>query len=456
MKSNEMDIKEKSLKEEEKKLNKKEEENKKQEKILKEKEIKLTEEFNNKHKAKEKEINEKNRQLLEKEDKLNKEIEDKQNIIREKEQNLKNELQNLEFQKKEFEKEKQLEKMPILVGLDNIGATCYMNATLQAFSNTEGLTEFFLNSYQYNENDNNKKIANEYYKVVVNLWDKNKNNGSYSPDSFKNALSQENPLFQGIKANDSKDLINFLIERLHKELNNPLTQADNDNIPNQFNETETFQSFLQDYNNTYRSAIAGLFYGVFETKSKCTGCNYIKYNFQVFSFLEFPLFEVNNFCYKQGKRPLYNNDGSNPNVDLYECFDYYQNIELMTGDNKMYCNLCNQTLDSFYGTTLYSTPNYLVINLNRGKNAYYQCKVNFPEQLNLYNYVTNKNGVTVYKLYAVICHYGESSMSGHFMAFCRHRKDNNWYLYNDAMVNKCSNPYQYNEGMPYILFYKAA
>ena len=199
-----------------------------------------------------------------------------------------------------------------------------------------------------------------------------------------------------------------------------------------------------------------MFYGVFETKSKCTGCNYIKYNFQVFSFLEFPLFEVNNFCYKQGKRPLYNNDVSNPNVDLYECFDYYQNIELMTGDNKMYCNLCNQTLDSFYGTTLYSTPNYLVINLNRGKNAYYQCKVNFPEQLNLYNYVTNKNGVTVYKLYAVICHYGESSMSGHFMAFCRHRKDYNWYLYNDAMVNKCSNPYQYNEGMPYILFYKAA
>ncbi len=35
--------------------------------------------------------------------------------------------------------------IPILRGLNNIGATCYMNATLQCLSNTKPLTEFFLN-----------------------------------------------------------------------------------------------------------------------------------------------------------------------------------------------------------------------------------------------------------------------------------------------------------------------
>ena len=52
-------------------------------------------------------------------------------------------------------------------------------------------------------------MSNEYYKVIKNLWNRQNNNKSYSPDSFKNILSQENELFAGIAANDSKDLINF-------------------------------------------------------------------------------------------------------------------------------------------------------------------------------------------------------------------------------------------------------
>ena len=40
--------------------------------------------------------------------------------------------------------------------------------------------------------------------------------------------------------------------------------------------------------------------------------------------------------------------------------------------------------------------------MNREKGAVYECKVNFPEQLNLYNFVVFKNGNTVFELYAHI------------------------------------------------------
>jgi len=126
----------------------------------------------------------------------------------------------------------------------------------------------------------------------------------------------------------------------------------------------------------------------------------------------------------------------------------------MTGDNQMYCNICNCTSDSLYGSVLYSTPNYLIINLNRGRGAVYECNVNFPEQLNLLNYVSFKMENIVYELYAVICHIGPSSMSGHFIAFCKNRIDKKWYKYNDAMVTLCQSPKEYRSGMPYILFYK--
>ncbi len=126
----------------------------------------------------------------------------------------------------------------------------------------------------------------------------------------------------------------------------------------------------------------------------------------------------------------------------------------MNGENQMYCNICNRLCDALYSTELYSAPNYLIINLNRGKGAVYECNVNFPEELNIVNNLSFKNFNTVFNLYAVICHLGPSSMSGHFVAYVRNNEDYKWYLYNDSIVTECTKPFQYREGMPYILFYK--
>ena len=357
----------------------------------------------------------------------------------------------------EFEIKK--ENIPIIIGLNNIGATCYMNATLQCLSNTDKLTKYFLNKYKFIPGNKNKIMSNEYYKVIVNLWDINNNNSSYSPNDFKEVLSKENPLFEGINANDSKDLINFLLERFHIELNN-VKKKDyinpiNYNQIDQTNEQNILNLFMKEFENNYNSIISNLFYGLMETKSQCQGCNIIKYNFQVYSFVEFPLEKVNEYCFKTGKRNFYDmNSNKNPDVNIYECFEYYHNIDLMTGDNRMYCNICNCLCDALYGTLLYAAPNILIINLNRGKGAVYECKVIFPEVLNLSNYVIFKESNIIFELYAVICHIGPSSMSGHFVAYCKNRIDKKWYLYNDSFVTLCQNSYDYRKGMAYILFYQ--
>ena len=255
-------------------------------------------------------------------------------------------------------------KKTILRGLNNIGATCYMNATLQCLSNTKKLTEYFLNKYK---EDPNKKMANEYCEVLKNLWDTNSKEKAYSPNSFKDVLGKENSSFAGIQANDSKDLINFLLERFHQETNVINNNININNIPiqqqDQTNEKLTLQLFLDESKQNFNSPISNLFYGILETKSQCKGCNVIKFNFQVYSFLEFPLQQVNQFYFNNGKRPLFTSDGKNPDVDLCECFEYNAKTDLMTGDNKMYCEQCNKLCDSLYSTILYSGPNYLIINL---------------------------------------------------------------------------------------------
>jgi ubiquitin C-terminal hydrolase len=332
-----------------------------------------------------------------------------------------------------------------------------MNATLQALSNTKDFTKYFLNDYNYNPKDTNKNISNEFYKLLNLLWDKNKRKGSFSPNDFKETLSKENPLFKGIQSNDAKDLITFLLEKLHTELNQPDNSPTNGYAENQFDERYTLNLFYQDYQRNYKSMISNLFYGVIEIKNQCTGCNYVKFNFQIFNFLEFPLEQVNKYCFSHGKRQNFNSNNKNPDIDLYECFEYNCNIDLMAGDNQMYCNICNSNQDALYGTQIYSAPNYLIINLNRGRGAVYECKVIFPEKLNLLNFITFKDENTFYELYAVICHLGPSSMSGHFVAYCKKKKDEHykWYLFNDAIVTECQKQEEFRNGMPYILFYKA-
>ena len=385
-------------------------------------------------------------------EKLQKKISELMQILNQKD-NIINEERNKRIELERNNKNVQILKSK---GLDNIGATCYMNATLQCLSNTKKLRDYFLNKYNSTPN---QLMGKEFHKLVINLYNEKDHKKSYSPNSFKEVLSKENPLFAGVQANDSKDLINFLLERLHQELNilkiTQLNNMNNNMIPqeDQTNENSMLGLFLQEFSQKFNSPISSLFYGLLETKSQCKGCNIIKFNFQVYSFLEFPLQQVNQYFFNLGKKLLILPNNKNPDVNLYECFEYNKKIDLMTGENQMYCNICNKLCDALYSTVLYSSPNYLIINLNRGKGAVYECNVDFPEELNIVNYLTFKQNTT-FDLYAVICHLGPSSMSGHFVAYIRNQSNYKWYLYNDSIVTECSRPSQYRDGMPYILFYK--
>ena len=132
-------------------------------------------------------------------------------------------------------------------------------------------------------------------------------------------------------------------------------------------------------------------------------------------------------------------------------------VNFMSGDNAMYCNYCKQTCASSMCTILATGPEILILILNRGKGIEFNVKLNFYENLDLSNYIEIKETGTQYELFGVITHIGESSMSGHFIAYCKDLWDNNtWYKYNDAMVDKVNdfNGDVVNFAMPYVLFYK--
>ena len=170
--------------------------------------------------------------------------------------------------------------------------------------------------------------------------------------------------------------------------------------------------------------------------------------------LEFPLKLVYNFNVNRNI-PSINNRG-NKCVNLYTCFEHYGQVANFVGENRLYCNnygqvanfvgenrlycnKCNGLRDADSVNILFSLCPVLVIILNRGKGKTFDCDVDFPLYLDLQNYVEYKYSISKYQLKGVISHLGESGMSGHFIAYCRHRIDNQWYLYNDSTVTLCKN-----------------
>ena len=345
---------------------------------------------------------------------------------------------------KEQEEEEEIqtnEEIKGLIGLQNVGATCYMNATLQCFSNIPKLRYYFL-SNKLNINEDKKNIiSSSLLKIFENLWENNKIS-YYIPKEFKDTISVLNPLFAGIQANDSKDLILFILESIHKELNEIKNIPNENNINNPHDYNSVFNNFSVFYAQNYNSIISNLFYGMNNAMMSCCNCGITTHNVQVFNILFFPLEEVRKYKgYTQNK------------VNIYDCFDYNQKEEYMIGSNQIYCNNCNQFANAKNQSTIIISPNVLIINLNRGRGLMYDVKIEFPEFLEIQKYVYYQQSPNFYELIGVISHFGTSDMGGHFIAYCKNSENCKWYKYNDASVSESSFEESMNNGVPYVLFY---
>jgi len=455
---------------------------------LKEKNKKLEEIINDKSNEIDRmkiEISRKN-EIIEEFQKKEEELNEQINLLLNDTNNAKNNCKDLIKKNKELENEiKQNNKImehirkvnpliiymqPTLIGLNNIGATCFMNSTLQCLSQTKDLTNYFLNEKNKDRIINNNisiKNKNEYQlspiflELIQKLWEINGPN-SFSPNTFMNTINNMNPLFKSGQAGDAKDFIIFVLEQLHKELKQSINinfQDENGTL-NQYDKNSAINYFLNDFKKEC-SIISDIFFGFNETTNECLYCKNIYnskglngpicYNYGIFNCLIFPLEEVKNM------KNMQNNFINNNIVTLYDCFYYNQKSDYFTGDNRNYCNVCKQLYDSIYISKIFVSPKILVIILNRGRGNIYDVKLDFNEIIDITQFVQQKDcPQLIYNLYGVITHIGQSGPNAHFIASCKSPIDNKWYRYNDAFVTPITNLQKdvIEFGTPYILFYQ--
>ena len=509
-------------------------------------------------------------------------------------------------------------------GLENVGATCYMNATLQCFYHVKELSETLINDYSIN-----RQLEMTYcYKNLIEelsgckdrkkYWINRQNQNQYDnskdyvkPEEFKELIGRKNPLFKGINANDSKDLVIFMLENMDAELTKKNKKTTKMEI---FQGDDVRQTETQNFKKVHDSIVADLFYGFQRTTMICKSCNNVNTSYSVFNFLLFPLEKIYNSLNQKNKKNImrnnnnmnmmnmfnnnrnmynmnninfnnynmnlnnynmnmnnykmnimnnfnnmnmnnfnniynnmnnmrnfnnmnmynmnnmnfrnnmniynmnnmnnfnniYNNNMNNmnnfnnmfknmfnpnsyrPNIsnnqlqqyfnlnnrnginnifnsptttdplknisdlprnlELEKCFEEFEVAEILSGENQIYCNNCHKSSDASTKTEIYKSPKVLIIILNRGRGNIFQCDVKFPSFLNISKFTKKDDSPKFYDLIGVISHLGESSMEGHFIAFCKHF-DGNWFLFNDSIVKNVSEQDIFR-GTPYILFYQ--
>ena len=251
--------------------------------------------------------------------------------------------------------------------------------------------------------------------------------------------------------------MNFELNQIDQKIKNVVNYNQNNNQNNfvnqenmQLNENLMLSNFIQEFSYKNNNIIPKLFFSVIENEIICNRCNTHKYNFQTNFSIEFPLEKIFNQIY--GNQYNINNR----KLSLIECFNNYNETNYFQGENSMHCNICKSQQNAIYKTQIFSLSPILVVILNRGKGNIFKCLVDFPEYLNVGQFVKSNKSNIIYKLIGVVSHLGSSDMSGHFIAFCRHRILKEWYCYNDAQVTRCNDQNNgFKKGESYILIYES-
>ncbi|KAG0069112.1 hypothetical protein BGZ89_003508 [Linnemannia elongata] len=398
-----------------------------------------------------------------------------------------------------------------LVGLKNLGNTCYMNAALQALAHTPALTQYFQTCEAFipesrrveYARQKNIMLVDSFFNFVDSMW--SGKSAIFSPAHLVSDYPDPNMTLPTIPIQDEK--LNKAkaaqppqktsvksSNGTSKDTSRPSNPkaVTTSSLSYASSRSSTSSRSLQSSENsslvenaeitparvTNPSIISDLFEGTLESRVRCLSCRkeYIKED--KFFDLSIPIDKKNKIIDdalddKNGKDKEGGVLGSfvdsiggwlsinNRNIKLTDCLASFCATEELTGEDRYRCTQCDALNDCRKTFKITRLPETLCIHLKRFRYDSYSSKINtyvqFPmEDLDMTPFLKSTDHQELsnskYDLYAMVRHRGVVG-GGHYIGYAKHAVDGCWYEFDDTYVTRKA-PADVAKMEAYILFYQ--
>ncbi|GMT23377.1 hypothetical protein PFISCL1PPCAC_14674, partial [Pristionchus fissidentatus] len=180
-------------------------------------------------------------------------------------------------------------------GLSNLGNTCFMASAVQCLSNVPQITEYFLTDQYTNDlNEANPlgtegHLAKEYGKLMHAMW--SGRHESFVPRNFKSTIGKFAPRFSGYAQQDSQELLAFLLDGLHEDLNRIRKKpyVEEKEPAEGTSEKAIAEEAWANYRKRNDSIIVDKVHGQLKSTLVCPKCAKVSVKFDPFCFLSVPV-----------------------------------------------------------------------------------------------------------------------------------------------------------------------
>ncbi|WCJ28722.1 Ubiquitin carboxyl-terminal hydrolase 5 [Euphorbia peplus] len=180
-----------------------------------------------------------------------------------------------------------------LTGLQNLGNTCFMNSAIQCLVHTPEFAKYFRDDYHQEINWENPlgmvgELAIAFGDLLRKLWAPGRT--PIPPRQFKTKLARFAPQFSGYSQHDSQELLAFLLDGLHEDLNRVkdkpyIKSRDADGRPDE----EVADEYWANHIARNDSIIVDVCQGQYKSTLVCPVCNKVSVTFDPFMYLSLPL-----------------------------------------------------------------------------------------------------------------------------------------------------------------------